>query len=91
MVQVRTPSAEDGYIARRTESGHSLGSLQGYADEWNAVDLGEVSSNPRLVQPHPAGLSSLSRQLHEANLAADGLKRMVQLAHKTAKVKSLLP
>ena len=85
-ISVRSPSAEDGYVARRTESGRSLDSLQGYADDWNAVNLSEVTSNPHPVRPHPAGLSALSQRVHEAEIAVDVVKKALQVVDKTAKV-----
>ena len=88
-VSARLSSAEDGFFARRTESGRSLSSLQGYADKWNVVDLSEVMPNPHPVQPHPVGLSALSQQVYDAEMAADAVKRALQVVHKTAKVKIL--
>jgi hypothetical protein len=39
-----------GFLAVQTNSGNSLGSLKGYAMDWNAADMDETSSaNPTAV------------------------------------------
>ena len=85
-VSTKVLSVEDGFIAKRTESGRSLDSLEPYARDWNSVDLDEVTSNPHPVPPHPAGLSALCQRVHEADVAADVLKMAVQTIGKIAKV-----
>ena len=82
-------AAEDGFVAKRTESGRSLNSLEFYAHNWNAADMEEVTSNPRPTMSHPAGLSVLSQRVHEANVAAELMKRALRSIEKTAKVKTL--
>ena len=69
-LQVHKPAAavRPGQISARTKSGGSLGSLETWAQDWNAADMGtdEVSSqmtdNPRLT-PHPLGGYALCRQM----------------------------
>ena len=61
----------------RTASGKSLGSLEHYNTEWNAVDMGEVSSKSpagQIISEHPAGPSLVGQKMHAAKaalLAAD--------------------
>ena len=74
-------------MAKRTESGQSLNSLEFYAHDWNATDVEEVTSNPHPAVPHPAGLSVLSQRVHEAEVAADLTKLALKAIEKTAKVK----
>lgn len=81
---------DDGFVAQRTESGRSLNSLEFYAHDWNAADSEEATSNPHLVQPHPAGLSALSQRVYEAEVAADVMKRALKSIEKTAKVRILV-
>ena len=78
--------AEDGFVAKRTESGRSLNSLEFYAHDWNAADVEEVTSNPHPAMSHPAGLSVLSQRVHEADVAADLVKLALKSIEKTAKV-----
>ena len=82
-------AAEDGFVAKRTESGRSLNSLEFYAHNWNAADMEEVTSNPRPTMSYPAGLSVLSQRVHEADVAADLMKRALRSIEKTAKVMTL--
>ena len=82
-------AAEDGFVAKRTESGRSLDSLEFYAHNWNAADMEEVTSNPRSATLHSAGLSVLSQRVHEADVAADLMKRALTSIEKTAKVTTL--
>ena len=84
MDSIVTPP-EDGFVAKRTESGRSLNSLEFYAHDWNAADE-EVTSNPHSAMPHPAGLSVLSQRVHEADVAADLVKLALKAVEKTAKV-----
>ena len=66
-----------GFGPLRTLSGKSLGSLEHYNMDWNAADLGEVSSNSpagQIVSEHPAGPSLVAQKLAAAKtalLAAD--------------------
>ena len=87
LVEKMMTSADGGFVGKRTESGRSLNSLEFYAHDWNAVDLEEVTSNPHLVQPHPAGLSALSQRVYEAEVAADVMKRALKSIETTAKVR----
>ena len=87
--KMMTPS-DDGFVAKRTESGRSLNSLEFYAHDWNAADSDEVTSNPHLNVPHPAGLSALSQRVHEAEVAADVMKLALKSIEKTAKVRILV-
>ena len=73
-------------MAKRTESGRSLNSLEFYAHDWNAADVEEVTSNPHSAMPHLAGLSVLSQRVHEADVAADLVKLALKSIEKTAKV-----
>ena len=47
-VALQTDLVEDGFVAKRTESGQSLNSLEFYAHDWNATDVGEGHSLPFL-------------------------------------------
>ena len=82
-------AAEDGFVAKRTESGRSLNSLEFYTHKWNAADMEEVTSNPRPTMSHLAGQSVLSQRVHEADVAADLMKRALRSIEKTAKVITL--
>ena len=84
------PLEEDGFISKRTETGHSYGSLEPYIDTWNAGDMAEVSSNPRTGRPHQAGPSALAQRMHDVGAAAEYLSRTVHAADETAKVLQLL-
>jgi len=65
-----------GFISSRTPSGGSWGSLEHYVIEWNAADMGEVSSE----NPHPAGPSRVAQKMYEAELAlAEALKAVENL------------
>ena len=79
-------AAEDVFVAKRTESGRSLNSLEFYAHDWNGADLEEVTSNPHPAMSHPAGLSVLSQWVHEADVAADLMNHALRSIEKTAKV-----
>ena len=46
----------------------------------------EVTSNPRPTTTHPAGLSALSQRVHEADAAAELMKRTLRSIETTAKV-----
>ena len=81
---------EEGFVAKRTDSGRSLGSLESYAHNWNKADMEEVTSNPRLATAHPAGLSMLSQRVHEADAAAEVMQRALRSIEKTAKVMTCL-
>ena len=85
-IDLQTTLVEDGFVAKRTESGRSLNSLEFYAHDWNAADVEEVTSNPHSAVPHPASLSVLSQRVHEAEVAADVMKLALKAVEKTAKV-----
>jgi len=73
----------DGFVARTTSSGRSLGSLGQYCMDWNAADMSEVSSgNPGNTKLHPAGASNLAQKMYGAQLA-------LHEADKVAAVSSL--
>jgi hypothetical protein len=87
------PSAEDGYIAKRTLSGHSLASFEHYASDWNAIDFDEVTSNPP-SETQAAGPSLLAQKVQYALAAAEVAKRSLEAVDATAKViesKTLIP
>ena len=94
LVEMMMTPSDDGFVAKRTESGRSLDSLEFYAHDWNAADSDEVTSNPHLNPhlnvPHPAGLSALSQRVHEAEVAADIMKFALKSIEKTAKVRILV-
>ena len=86
LVEKMMTPADDGFVGKRTESGRSLNSLEFYAHDWNSADSEEVTSNPRLVQPHPAGLSALSQRVYDAEVAAEVMKRALKSIERTAQV-----
>ena len=55
----------------RTASGKSLGSLEHYNTDWNAVDMGEVSSRSPAgqISEHPGGPSLVGQKMHAAKAA----------------------
>lgn len=85
-ISSRITSEDDGYIAKRTDSGTSYGSAAIYAEDWNAVDLCEVTSNPYTGKPHPAGPSALAHRVYEAQVAIGQAQRAVVHVDQTAKV-----
>ena len=87
LVETMMAPSDDGFVAKRTESGRSLNSLEFYAHDWNAADSEEVTSNPHLALPHPAGLSALSQRVREAEVAADVMNRALRSIERTAKVR----
>ena len=83
------PSAEDGYIAKRTLSGHSLDSFEHYATDWNVIDFDEVTSNPP-SQAQAAGPSLLAQKVQYALAAAEVAKRSLEVVDTTADRKSVV-
>ena len=75
----------DGFVARTTSSGRSLGSLGQYCMDWNAADVPEVSSgNPGGPKLHPAGASNLAQKMYGAQLGlheADKVAAVSYLFH----------
>ena len=83
-VGTRIAPAGDGFVTTRTLSGRSLGSLNHYSMDWNAADMGEVSSGNPQPTPHPAGPSALAQKMHQVKVAvieADKTAGVIILSH----------
>jgi hypothetical protein len=72
--QMMPSSSGDGFVATKTLSGRSLGSLCHYSTEWNAADTPEVT-----LALHPAAPGRVAQTMLEVKLA-------VEKADKTSRV-----
>jgi hypothetical protein len=61
--------AASSFVATKTSSGRSLGSVGHYSTDWNNADTNEITSGTSEVRPHPAGPSNLAQKMHTAKLA----------------------